>query len=95
MQVPNGTGPGIRRRRPPLTLHLFQMFYGNFSQFGKNVTAGINTLLRLWFEEGINLMNLLMGRIFKFTPKFNYQKRKIKIYHYYFIAATNGIFVKS
>ena len=39
MQVPNGTGPGVRIRRskhPPVSmLHPSQMFYGNLSQVSK------------------------------------------------------------
>ena len=44
LQVPNGTGPGVRRSKRALlascTRHPLQMFKGNFPEFGNIVENG-------------------------------------------------------
>ena len=41
MQVPNGTGPGVRRSKRPLLVAVpVAMFYGNLPKFGNNVKIG-------------------------------------------------------
>ena len=44
LQIPNGTGPGVRRsKRPLLVSHPLHMFYGNLVQLGKKSNSVIRS----------------------------------------------------
>ena len=55
MQVPNATGPGVRRSKLPLLAATVATFYGNLPKFGNEVKISNKVKFGNRFTNGCNV----------------------------------------